>query len=133
MSLKEVRQAADEIRSTADPRANVIFGATFGDVPDGEVHVTLIATGLDGRRRHETAIRHEPERRPEPLTLPFPDARPAAPAAAAAPPAPAAPARAEAEEPLDLPTFLRNPRPTSGTGRRREPRRAPTPTGPRPG
>lgn len=117
MSLKEVRQAADEIRSTADPRANVIFGATFGDVPDGEVHVTLIATGLDGRRRHETVTRHEPTTRPEPLPLPLP----------------VEPRATEPAESLDLPTFLRNPRPTSGTGRRREPRRTPTPTGPRPG
>ena len=153
MSLKEVRQAADEIRSTADPRANVIFGATFGDVPDGEVHVTLIATGLDGGRhqmtsRHETAsrhetvtrrdtdARHEPRTQHEPLTLPLPEARPVE-AVAAAPAEPAERAEpaepADQAEPLDLPTFLRNPRPTSGTGRRRDPRRTPTPTGPRPG
>ena len=135
MSLKEVRQAADEIRSAADPRANVIFGATFGEVPDGEVHVTLIATGLDGRRRHETAprhepaIRHEPATRHEPAPRPEPDRRPEP----LPLPLPVEPRAAEPAEPLELPTFLRNPRPTSGTGRRREPRRTPSPTGPRPG
>ena len=60
LSLREVRQAADEIRASVDPRANVIFGASVGEVADGEVHITLIATGLDGRRRPETPNRHEP-------------------------------------------------------------------------
>lgn len=120
LSLREVRQAADEIRTAVDPRANVIFGASIGDVPDGEVHITLIATGLEGRRRHEPDLRHLPERRPiESPALPI-----RAPTAAVA---------TEPDEGLELPTFLRNPRPTSGTGRRREPRNASTPTGSRSG
>jgi cell division protein FtsZ len=130
LSLREVRQAADVIRAAADPRANVIFGASLGELPEGEVHVTLIATGLDG---HAHAA---PSPRPTPL------ARPASSPAATTPrPAPsqigpvtpAAPAQLELDpdEPLELPTFLRNPRPTSGTGRRREPRKTPTPSGSR--
>ena len=66
LSLREVRQAADEIRASVDPGANVIFGASVGEVSDGEVHITLIATGLDGRRRPEPTTRHDP--RPQPTS-----------------------------------------------------------------
>jgi cell division protein FtsZ len=37
LSLREVRQAADVVRAVADPRANVIFGASIGGVPADEV------------------------------------------------------------------------------------------------
>ncbi|HET8785115.1 MAG TPA: cell division protein FtsZ, partial [Candidatus Limnocylindrales bacterium] len=50
LRLHEVRQAADVIRAAADPRANVIFGASLGEMTDGEVQVTLIATGLEEHR-----------------------------------------------------------------------------------
>jgi cell division protein FtsZ len=50
LRLAEVRLAADEIRAAADPDANVIFGASLGEQGDGDVHVTLIATGLDAAK-----------------------------------------------------------------------------------
>ena len=65
LSLREVRQAAEEIRATADPRANVIFGASIGEVPDGEVHITLIATGLDSHRTGRTAAATDADRPPD--------------------------------------------------------------------
>jgi cell division protein FtsZ len=119
LSLREVRQAADEIRASVDPRANVIFGASVGEVPDGDVHITLIATGLDGRRRQEPAARPERVARPEPV----------------APPSSAAPTSvtATSDDSQELPTFLRNPRPSTGTGRRREPPSIPTSPGSRSG
>ena len=46
LRLREVRGAAEAIRERADPDANVIFGASFSDSLDGDVLVTLIATGL---------------------------------------------------------------------------------------
>ena len=46
LRLREVRQAAEVIRERADPDANVIFGASFSDSLEGDVLVTLIATGL---------------------------------------------------------------------------------------
>ncbi len=46
LRLSEVRQAAEVIREGADPDANVIFGASFSDSLEGDVLVTLIATGL---------------------------------------------------------------------------------------
>jgi cell division protein FtsZ len=50
LRLAEVRLAADEIRAAADPDANVIFGASLGEQGDDDVHVTLIATGLDSAK-----------------------------------------------------------------------------------
>jgi cell division protein FtsZ len=139
LSLREVRQAADVIRGVADPRANVIFGASIGAVPDDQVYVTLIATGLASQRLPSVFPRPTPLVRAAPPPSPAaaaPEAaapEAAAPEAAAAPTTKAAPTQLQfdPDEPLELPTFLRNPRPTSGTGRRREPRKTPTPTGSR--
>jgi cell division protein FtsZ len=50
MSLFEVTEAAEEIRSAADPEANIIFGTSFNDRLGEEVTITVIATGFDGKR-----------------------------------------------------------------------------------
>jgi cell division protein FtsZ len=116
MRLREVRDAADEIRASADPRANVIFGASLGDVADGEVLITLIATGLDADRAvpHGTAARpiHHVADDVRPAVLDRPELTPRSPE----------PAMAEAltpsiEESLDVPAFLRKHR-TSAARRR---------------
>jgi len=137
LSLREVRQAADVVRAVADPRANVIFGASIGGVPDGEVHVTLIATGLDGHRRPDIFPRPTPLVRTARAPMP-PAAQPVSPATPTSAPEPVANTaptqlQLDPEDALELPTFLRNPRPTSGTGRRRDARKTPNPTGSRPG
>ena len=46
LRLREVREAAEVIRERADPEANVIFGASFSESLEGDVLITLIATGL---------------------------------------------------------------------------------------
>ena len=46
LRLREVRVAADEIRASADPDANVIFGASLNRPAGEEVVITLIATGM---------------------------------------------------------------------------------------
>jgi cell division protein FtsZ len=51
LRLGEVRAAAEEIRAVADPDANLIFGAGFDDALGDEVRITLIATGLAGKRK----------------------------------------------------------------------------------
>jgi cell division protein FtsZ len=56
LSLYEVTEAAEEIRSAADPEANIIFGTSFNERLGEEVAITVIATGFDGRR-HGTASR----------------------------------------------------------------------------
>jgi cell division protein FtsZ len=45
LQLREVRRAAEEIRASADPDANVIFGASLDRPPGEDVLITLIATG----------------------------------------------------------------------------------------
>src|SRR6266705_4565479 len=64
LSLFEVTEAAEEIRSAADSEANIIFGTTFNERLGDEVMITVIATGFDGSRRRD-ARRHEtPAARP---------------------------------------------------------------------
>lgn len=45
MTLDEVRQAATVIRRRADPDVNLIFGATIKEALQGQIRLTLIATG----------------------------------------------------------------------------------------
>jgi cell division protein FtsZ len=47
MSMHEINAAAETITAAADPSANVIFGATINDDIEGEVIVTVVATGFD--------------------------------------------------------------------------------------
>ena len=47
LRLREVLDAAAEIRASADPNANVIFGASLGRPAGEDVLITLIATGLE--------------------------------------------------------------------------------------
>jgi cell division protein FtsZ len=66
LRLREVRAAADEIRSNADPDANVIFGASLSDRGGAEVLITVIATGLVRSNSAETATRAAERRTLEP-------------------------------------------------------------------
>jgi cell division protein FtsZ len=47
MSMHEINAAAETITAAADPNANVIFGATINDDIQGEIIVTVVATGFD--------------------------------------------------------------------------------------
>lgn len=49
LTLFEVNEAADIITKAADPEANVIFGAVIDPHMQGEVKITVIATGFDGK------------------------------------------------------------------------------------
>ncbi len=48
LTLQEVNTVSQVVTGLADPSANVIFGAVIDDKYEGEVHVTLIATGFPG-------------------------------------------------------------------------------------
>jgi cell division protein FtsZ len=107
LRLAEVRAAADAIRAAADPDANVIFGASFGEQPaDDSVHVTLIATGLDEHKPARTPVPQVPGTAPSParraMRIPARSQVPALQAAGAV-------------DDLELPTFLRRRRRASGT------------------
>ena len=47
LRLNEIQAAAEEIRASADPEANVIFGASLSRPKGAEVLITLIATGIE--------------------------------------------------------------------------------------
>jgi cell division protein FtsZ len=47
LSMHEINTAAEAITSAADPDANIIFGATIDDKLDGEIIITVVATGFD--------------------------------------------------------------------------------------
>ncbi|HLX21056.1 MAG TPA: cell division protein FtsZ [Gaiellaceae bacterium] len=53
MTLIEVNEAAEAIRSAATDDTNIIFGATVDDRLTGQVWVTVVATGI-GRHRPST-------------------------------------------------------------------------------
>jgi cell division GTPase FtsZ len=45
--MHEINAAAETITAAADPDANIIFGATINPELDGEVIITVVATGFD--------------------------------------------------------------------------------------
>lgn len=47
LSMHEINTAAETITSAADPDANIIFGATINPDLDGEIIITVVATGFD--------------------------------------------------------------------------------------
>src|SRR5579859_232163 len=47
LSMHEINSAAETITNAADPEANIIFGATINPDLDGEVIITVVATGFD--------------------------------------------------------------------------------------
>ncbi len=126
MSLFEVNEASMLVHEAAHDDANIIFGAVIDeDMPEGEVRVTVIATGLDDGRPKR--------RRPEDtdIDLPTPDILPLQTDTLQAPAAPMArasedeaplaevelpqekqtdwlsPFESPYEDELDVPTFLR--------------------------
>jgi cell division protein FtsZ len=47
LSMHEINSAAETITNAADPDANIIFGATINPELEGEVIITVVATGFD--------------------------------------------------------------------------------------
>src|ERR1035437_8060603 len=47
LSMHEINLAAETITSAADPEANIIFGATINPDIEGEIIITVVATGFD--------------------------------------------------------------------------------------
>ena len=56
MTLFEVDEAANRIRSEVDEDAYIIFGSTFDDSLEGRMRVSVVATGIDA----EGVVRPEP-------------------------------------------------------------------------
>ena len=47
VSMHEINTAAETITNAADPDANIIFGATINPELEGEIIITVVATGFD--------------------------------------------------------------------------------------
>ena len=76
LTLYEVDEAANRIRSEVDPDANIIVGSTFDTSLDGRMRVSVVATGIEAEEAAMT--------RPEPQTAQIrvvSQTRPASPAA----------------------------------------------------
>ncbi|MBX7232957.1 MAG: cell division protein FtsZ [Caldilineales bacterium] len=94
MSLFEVNEAAEIIRRTAHPEANIIFGAVLDPNLKDELRITVIATGFD-HARPQQAI---------PVVWPRPQPQVTTPQTVA--PAPTG----ETPKGYDIPPFLRRAR-----------------------
>jgi cell division protein FtsZ len=68
LSMHEINLAAEAITNAADPDANIIFGATINPELEGEVIVTVVATGFDASyfaHRSATQIAEEASKEKE--------------------------------------------------------------------
>lgn len=65
LSMHEINAAAETITSAADPSSNIIFGATIIPELEGEVIITVVATGFDAsyftsqEKDHQTDVKNE--------------------------------------------------------------------------
>jgi cell division protein FtsZ len=53
MTLFEVDEAANRIRDEVDPEANIIFGSTFDEALQGQIRVSVVATGIEAMEKSE--------------------------------------------------------------------------------
>ncbi len=58
LSLFEIDEAAEIIKATTDPEANIIFGTVIDERMGDEVSITVIATGFDSARKREVGRSH---------------------------------------------------------------------------
>jgi cell division protein FtsZ len=77
LSMHEINTAAESITNAADSDANIIFGATINPELEGEVIITVVATGFDAsyftsRSADKPALgettEDTPKKAPEPVT-----------------------------------------------------------------
>jgi cell division protein FtsZ len=60
LAMHEINAAAEAITTAADPDANIIFGATINPELEGEVIITVVATGFDASYFAERGIEAAP-------------------------------------------------------------------------
>jgi cell division protein FtsZ len=59
LTMHEINQAAEAITTAADPDANIIFGATINPELEGEIIITVVATGFDASYFTKRAEKNE--------------------------------------------------------------------------
>lgn len=104
MTLHEVNAAAEIIYEAVDPNANIIFGAVIDERMQGEVRITVIATGFNADTEFASAAptsksRIAPLKRPSPISSPPSDVPPGIPSS-----------RPSISPDLDIPDFLQRRR-----------------------
>jgi len=106
LTLGEVSQINDVIHDAAGDQAEIIFGAVTDPAMDGEVRVTVIATGFDQKLGHQEGPFG---RVATPGVLPFPQrSKPKIVASGAREAPPARPPQPSPEVPeMEIPTFIR--------------------------
>lgn len=106
LTLHEVNAAAETIYEVVDPNANIIFGAVIDDRLQGEVRLTVIATGFTGEVQstpQQTAVNQRAGVAPQgrrPMPAQQPPTNTSAPAPSPEPKKPG----------LDIPDFLQRRR-----------------------
>ncbi|MGQ4646623.1 cell division protein FtsZ [Lyngbya aestuarii] len=81
LTLHEVNAAAETVYEVVDPNANIIFGAVIDERLQGEIRITVIATGFSGEAQSTPAMMETPrqtmrrpiDRTPKPATEPVYD------------------------------------------------------------
>jgi cell division protein FtsZ len=66
LTMHEINTAAELITNAADPDANIIFGATINQELDGEVIITVVATGFDASYFRNRSAQEESEAESKP-------------------------------------------------------------------
>lgn len=97
LTLHEVNTAAETVYEVVDPNANIIFGAVIDEKLQGEIRITVIATGFSGETQSAPNTMRETPYQRRPLT-PTPT-----------PPVPPVEPRGKQQE-LDIPEFLQRRR-----------------------
>ncbi len=71
LTLFELDEAANRIRSEVDPEANIIVGSTLDAAMNGMMRVSVVATGIDAAERAEPVPM--PRRTPKAISRPAPE------------------------------------------------------------
>jgi cell division protein FtsZ len=122
LTLGEVHQINESIHDAVGDDAEIIFGAVHEPAMQGEIRVTVIATGFDKAMATGMGVSAQEAQLPRPNVIPLHTQRPAARTSTGATPR-AVPAQAEApvrrpsfppverpaasEDDMEIPTFIR--------------------------
>ncbi len=98
LTLHEVNAAAETVYEVVDPNANIIFGAVIDDKMQGEVRITVIATGFSGETQSAPSSMKETPYQRRPI------------ASTPTPPVPPVEPRGSRQQELDIPEFLQRRR-----------------------
>jgi cell division protein FtsZ len=111
MTLSEVNTAAETIYEVVDPNANIIFGAVIDPDMQGEMRITVIATGFTGETANPIGGQRASGTRPSADNRIGSPPQPSAPTEQREPTYPKTPAPQQNYSGADLPKFLQDRRP----------------------